>query len=76
MECAFIYLGVFKSLLNLSHYHQYDFYLGNQRREIESELLAIQVPHDFNRKPRSLNDLKYFKGQNFEKFLVSKLSIS
>ena len=65
--CAFIYPGVFKSLLNLwfdSKYHQYNFYLGNQRREIESHLLAIRVPHAFNRKPRSLNDLKFFKGQN------------
>lgn len=72
MECASIYPGVFKSMLNMwfaSQYHQYEFYLGNQRREIESELLAIQVPHDFNRKPRSLNDLKFFKGQNFIKIV-------
>ena len=57
--------GVFKRLLSYwfsSEYHDKEFYLGRHRKNIDDMLMKICVPHDFVRKPRSLEDLNYFKG--------------
>ena len=38
--------------------------------EVNEILLSIQVPHDCNRKPRSLDDLKHWKASEFRLFVL------
>ena len=38
--------------------------------EVNEILLSIQVPHDYNRKPRSLDDLKHWKASEFRFFVL------
>ena len=38
--------------------------------EVNEILLSIQVPHDCNRKPRSLDDLKHWKASEFRFFVL------
>lgn len=34
-----------------------------KRKEINAKLCGIKVPHDMDRKPRSLDEIKYWKGK-------------
>ena len=38
--------------------------------ELERSLLSVRVPHDFTRKPRSLNELKNWKASEFRLFVL------
>ena len=38
--------------------------------EVNEILLSIQLPHDCNRKPRSLDDLKHWKASEFRLFVL------
>ena len=65
ISCSMVCSGVFKRLLGLwfsSENHAKDFYLGRMLKHVDERLMQIRVPHDFGRKPRSLEERKFFKG--------------
>ncbi|XP_062509407.1 uncharacterized protein LOC134185597 isoform X1 [Corticium candelabrum] len=68
-----VFEGVFKHLLFFwfsSEFHHKAFYIGRHQREIDVQLTRICVPHDFGRKPRSLEDMKHFKATEFHDVML------
>ena len=59
-------LGVGRQLLRLwflSKNHNEEWYIGRRVKDIDSRLLCIRPPLEFQRLPRSINDtMKFWKG--------------
>jgi hypothetical protein len=71
MHC--VLLGVMKLLLELwlnSCNHFEDYYIGLRRIDIDQRLLNINPPRNISRNPRSINDVLFWKANEFRNFLL------
>lgn len=68
------HLGLFRTLLSLwfgTHNKDEDWYINkSQRKQLDRELLSISPPDSTMRVPRSLVDMKYYKGNEIEELFL------
>jgi len=61
-------LGTMRQFAKLwfnSKYHEKEFYLGHAKEEVNKRLKLLKPPFYFSRPPRSLEEMKFWKGHEF-----------